>query len=289
MLATRVYKSYPELQGHILRTVKAYPKLTVRQLYYILVSKFKYEPGKKFYKILDWRLVKLRKQYPILNEKFRDPSRHFIKMPYAFEELELWVEKDSVRNFLEPLAVKYRVSIQVLRGFASLSMYVRAIQRAKLRGVKRILYIGDHDPSGLLIDRVAEREMGIEIKRVALTLEQAERYRLRPIPVNRKDSRAEAYMKKFGDRGWEVEALRPRTFQKIVEQKLQMTVPEAYLREMAERELAEIVVKPVIEELKQRVVEETTQLLREGKPKENILKQLAAKFGIHLRKRNTGL
>jgi hypothetical protein len=39
-------------------------------------------------------------------------------MPYS--SIEIWVEKDSVRNFIAKLAAKYRLSIQVLKGFASL-------------------------------------------------------------------------------------------------------------------------------------------------------------------------
>jgi len=164
------------LEWRILETARHYTKLTVRQLYYILISKYGYPPGRNSYKALDYHLTKMRRINPDLHKKFVDPTRHFIQAPRPYHEIEIWVEKEPIRNFLNNLAAKYRLSIQVLRGFASLSMYRKALIRAAERGVKKILYIGDFDLSGLLIEVVAEREMdsgrGIEVKRIALTLEQ---------------------------------------------------------------------------------------------------------------------
>ena len=65
-----------------------------------------------------------------LHAKFIDPTRHFVRAPRPYPEIELWVEKDSIRNFFGNLAARYRLSIQVLRGFASLSMYRKALLRA---------------------------------------------------------------------------------------------------------------------------------------------------------------
>ncbi len=165
------------LEWRILEAAKHYTRLTVRQLYYIIISRYGYNPSRKFYKVLDYHLTKMRRMNRGLHAKFVDPTRHFIRASRPYPEIELWVEKDSVRNFLNDLAAKYRLSIQVLKGFASLSMYRKALLRAAERGVKRILYIGDFDPSGLLIEKVAEKEMGIEIKRIALTIDQVKRFR----------------------------------------------------------------------------------------------------------------
>ncbi|MEM2873504.1 MAG: hypothetical protein QXD82_04960 [Nitrososphaerales archaeon] len=254
----------------------------MRQLYYILISKYGYTPSRKFYKRLDYHLTKMRRLDQNLHEKFLDPTRHFIPAPLPYHEIELWVEKDSIRNFLGNLAEKYRLSIQVLRGFASLSMYRKALLRASRRGVREILYIGDFDPSGLLIEKVAEREMKIEVKRIALTLEQIRKYRPPFIPVNHKDSRAKDYIKKYEDRCWEVEALRPRTLLRIVEEKLRGSVPNEFLAKAEAMEKATRIARPVTERLKRMIEQEVLSLVEEGRTENEILGYLASKYDLHV-------
>jgi hypothetical protein len=169
------------LVWRILKTVKGYTRLTVRQLYYIIISRFKYPATRAFYKCLDRYLAKIRRVNAEVHKKFIDPTRPFAVPPLRFPKIECWVEKDSIRNFIGKLAVKHRLGIQVLRGFASLSMYRRALDRARKRGVTMVLYIGDWDPSGLLIEKVAQGEMdhelGIRFVRLAITMEQIKRFR----------------------------------------------------------------------------------------------------------------
>jgi len=227
----------------------------------------------------------MRRLNPSLHAKFTDPTRHYIPAPLAYREVELWVEKDAIRNFVGDLAAKYRLSIQVTRGFASLSMYRTALQRAEKRGTKKILYVGDHDPSGLLIDRIAEEEMGIKVHRIALTMEQIRRLKPPSIPVNKKDSRAKDYITKYGDRCWEVEALRPRTLYRIVEGEIRKHVPPEYLAEAEAKELAAKTVKPLTERIKREFERDALRLLKEGKSREEILMQLASKYGLRFRKR----
>lgn len=223
-----------------------------------------------------------------MNAKFTDPTRHFIPAPLAYREVELWVEKDSIRNFLRDLAAKYRLSIQVLRGFASLSMYRTALQRAEKRSVKKILYVGDFDPSGLLIDRIAEEEMGMKVHRIALTIEQIKRLRPPSIPINERDSRSRDYVLKYGNRCWEVEALRPRTLYRLVEEELRRHVPPGYLVEAEARERAARMARPVTERLRRTIERDARRLMEEGKSEEEILAELASKYGLRLRRRRTG-
>jgi len=273
------------LELQILDTARHYRRLTVRQLYYILTSKYGYTPGRRFYKVFDYHLTKMRRRDRDLHAKFVDPTRHFIPAPVPYPEIELWVEKDSIRNFLDDLAAKYRLSIQVLRGFASLSMYRKALLRAEKRGVKKILYIGDFDPSGLLIEEVAEKEMKIEVKRIALTWEQVRRLRPPSLPVNRRDSRAKDYIAKYGSRCWEVEAVRPRTFYRLVEERLREYVPPEYLVEAEKMERAARIARPVTEMMRRTIEEEARRLIEEGKREEEILAELASKYGLRIRRR----
>jgi hypothetical protein len=86
----------------------------------------------------------------------------------------------------------------------------------------RILYIGDHDPSGEDMVRDIRDRMtmfgvsGIRVLKIALTKPQIERYDPPPNPAKLTDSRARAYIDKHGDDSWEVEALPPAELNKII-------------------------------------------------------------------------
>ena len=276
------------LVSRILQVVKGYTRLTVRQLYYILISRFKYPANKAFYKRMNRYLCKVRRANPEVHMKFIDPTRQFVIPPLPYPRMEMWVEKDSIRNFIGRLAARYRLGIQVLRGFASLSMYRKALERARKRGVTLVLYIGDHDPSGLLIETVAQEEMdhktGIRFVRLTLTWEQIQRFNPPSRPVNMKDSRAKDYVEKYGDRCWEVEAIRPRTLYRLIEAGLKESVPPEYLAEAEAREKAARLARPVTERLRQTIEREALELLAAGVPEEEVLKRLSKKYGVKLRK-----
>ncbi|MCL6579247.1 MAG: hypothetical protein K6T73_07655 [Candidatus Bathyarchaeota archaeon] len=106
------------LVWRILQTVKRYSLLTVRQLFYILVSRFPkdYPATRAFYKRMNRYLSKIRRVNPAVHEKFIDPTRQFVIPPLPYPRIEIWVEKDSIRSFLGRLIAKYRLSCQVLRG-----------------------------------------------------------------------------------------------------------------------------------------------------------------------------
>ena len=110
-----------------------------------------------------------------------------------------------------------------------------ALERARERGALKILYLGDFDPSGLLIEQVNERELGIKIKRIALTWKQTQKYKLVPRSVNRRDPRAKEYIERYGNQCWELEALHPNLLRQIVERELHKAVTREFLRERERR------------------------------------------------------
>lgn len=270
------------LVWRILKTVRGYGLLTVRQLYYILISRFKYPATKAFYKRMNRYLSKTRRVNPEVHKKFIDPTRQFVISALSYPRIEIWVEKDSIRNFIGKLAAKYRLGTQVLRGFASLSMYRKALERAKKRGVTMILYNGDFDPSGLLIESVAQEEMnhktGIRFVRLALTVEQIKRFKPPSRPVNPKDSRAKEYTAKYGGRCWEIESVRPRTLYKLIEKGLQENVPHEFLVDAEARERAARLARPVTEKLRKTIEREVLRLLEEGVLEEDALKRISEKY-----------
>lgn len=272
------------LVWRMLKTVRGYSVLTVRQIFYILISRFPkdYPATRAFYKRMNRYLSKIRRVNPEVHKKFVDPTRQFVLAPLPYRRMEIFCEKDSTRNFIAKLAAKYRLSIQVLRGFASLSMYRKALERARKRGVTTVLYIGDWDPSGLLIETVAQEEMdhnrGIIFYRLAITMEQIRRFKPPSRPVNMKDSRAQAYVERYGDRVWDVEALRPRTLYRLIELGLREAVPPEFLAKAETREKASRIARPVTERLRKTIERRVSRLLEAGVPEEEILTRISGEY-----------
>jgi len=268
------------LEKRILEAVKGYERLTVRQLFYVLVSRYGYSLDRRFYKTLGYHLTKMRRLDVALNRKFVDYTRFFSTPPNPYSTVELWLEKDSLRSLVEDLAGDYRISLQVERGFGSLSMFRDALVRAKKRDIKRILYIGDWDPSGLLIEEITSEEMGVAVERIALTLAQIEAYRPPPRPVNPRDSRTPRYVQHHGSQCWEVEALEPKTFQSLVEQALKKYVPPEFLKEAEAKDRASAIVKLLTESLMNRLQQDALILFKKELPEEEILERLKGKYGL---------
>src|SRR4029077_14559396 len=115
------------------------------------------------------------------------------------------------------------------RGYNSMSeIWNAAYNRFRLRceNGKRchILYLGDHDPSGIDMTRDVEERINqfaqtthevhggddwIKVTRLALNMDQVDEYNPPPNPTKMTDSRAEDYVDKFGETCWELDALDP--------------------------------------------------------------------------------
>lgn len=165
--------------GTVLDELKSYWPLTLRQVYYQLVSKLMIPNNDKAYRKLSVKLVKGRLEGTIPWEALEDRSRathhsagwddqsHFIERSTASllkgyrrdllqgqpHSLELWVEKDALSRVCHDVAYKYCVPTIVAKGFSSMS-YVNECRKRINRNYEydrrptRILYFGDLDPSG---------------------------------------------------------------------------------------------------------------------------------------------
>lgn len=158
----------------------------------------------------------------------------------------LWVEKDTIVPTIEDIADDFVCPLVSGRGFSGLS-HIRKVVLDLDGIVRQILFVGDHDPSGLAIDSSLEdnllSDFGIEwsVERIALTWGQAQG--LPHIGLKSGDSRTPAYRAYFGDRAWEVEALPVERLRQIVSGHLSNLFPDteksAY-EERLETERAEI-------------------------------------------------
>jgi len=239
---TEIIEEYQE-QGYV---------LTLRQLYYQLVARDVIPNRVQEYAklstiltdarmggIVDWDAIEDRERVPKHHSEWSNLRSLVNSAIYSFrlprwedqpEYTELWTEKRALTSVLEPITDKYHVPLIVNKGYSSTSaMHDAALRlQAKISDGKEvtILYLGDHDPSGLDMDRdIRDRlaafdlhdEYKIEVIRVGLTHDQIERFRPPPNPAKVTDPRATQYMRKFGRTCWEVDALRPPDLSRIVE------------------------------------------------------------------------
>jgi hypothetical protein len=146
--------------------------------------------------------------------------------------LELVCEKSTVDEILLPLAQKYEVNANILKGEISLTRCNNIIARAKASGRPcRILYISDFDPAGQVSMPVAcarkiefliwkkNLDLDIQLRPVVLTHEQCEEYELPRTPIKETERRAAGFEERFGEGATELdalEALHPGALREII-------------------------------------------------------------------------
>ena len=104
--------------------------------------------------------------------------------------IEVWTESRSAAAVVQADCRRLGVSLYPCGGFASLSLAYQGaegIRRAAGGRPVRIVYVGDYDPAGVLIDQSVLKELrrhlpdlDIEPVRIAITAEQAERLPSKP-------------------------------------------------------------------------------------------------------------
>jgi len=140
--------------------------------------------------------------------------------------VEVWIEKDALIGVIEPVCQELEVPYFASRGYNSQSEMWRAGKRFKAALNRAqyplIIYLGDHDPSGLdmsrdITDRMTEFTGRIaHIERIALNMDQVDQYKPPPNPTKQKDTRSNDYIKRFGGSSWELDALDPRVIGDLV-------------------------------------------------------------------------
>jgi hypothetical protein len=226
--------------------------LTLRQLYYQLVSRDIIPNQQNEYSKLSTLLVKGRMagevDWSAIEDRIRTPF-----LPYwvtgiedALEDtidqyrldrqenqkvyIELWVEKDALSGVLKSMTSYYHINLMVNRGYSSCSAMYDAQRRFIYQAMKgkiiHILYLGDHDPSGLdmirdVKDRLSEFGVTPVVNHVALTMNQIEIYNPPPNPAKISDPRAGWYINEFGGTSWEVDALNPETLNNLIKENIE--------------------------------------------------------------------
>lgn len=235
--------------------------LTLRQLYYQFVSRDIIANTQAEYKKLgsvindarlagkiDWDAIEDRTRFLREFETYSDPTeaidqlgRKYLEEPWDSQpiRIEVWIEKDALLGVIEPVCSRWRLPYFACRGNVSqselytagkrLAQYVDYGQRAL------VLHLGDHDPSGIDMTRDNEdrlnpfsEQCGIEVRRVALNMDQVRRYRPPPNPAKETDSRHAGYVATFRTHSsWELDALSPDVIDKLIDAEVRAEVDPA--------------------------------------------------------------
>ena len=149
--------------------------------------------------------------------------------------LELWVEKSTMNDVLEPVCSAMGANLVTSLGFQSITSVVDLLKRIAARDKPaRIFYISDFDPAGdgmpVAVARQVEYwletyapEADVKLTPLVLTRDQVTEYRLPRIPLKDTDKRKGGFEDRHGEGAVELdalEALYPGELRKIVRQAL---------------------------------------------------------------------
>jgi hypothetical protein len=151
--------------------------------------------------------------------------------------LQVWSEKGTVRGVLAPVLDEYAVGFMPVHGFSSATAAHDIAEDDDGRPFV-ILYVGDFDPSGLymseedLPNRFAKYDGDhVTLKRIALTREQVRGLPSFPATDKRKDPRYQWFIRNYGKRCWELDAMDPNDLRDCVERKIKNLIePVAWKR-----------------------------------------------------------
>lgn len=242
-------------------------KLTLRQLYYQLVSRDIIPNEKREYAklscllvkgrmagVVDWEAIEDRIRVPYIPSSWDSPESIIESAIYSYRRdrqegqdvyIELWVEKDALSGVLKKITERYHINLMVNRGYSSCTAMHDSFERLKEAedyGKKTyILYLGDHDPSGLdmirdIRDRLEEFGVNPEVIPIGLTMEQIKKYGPPPNPAKITDPRAKWYIKQHGNTSWEVDALNPKTLHSLVKTNVERLIDRDLFNESLDQE-----------------------------------------------------
>ena len=138
------------------------------------------------------------------------------------ERIEVWVEKDALIDVVGKACSPLDTPYFSCRGYVSQSAMYEASKRISDYGCDTtIYYLGDHDPSGLdmvrdITDRLNMFDTNCFIIPIALTKYQIKRLNPPPNPAKITDSRAAKYIKEYGQKSWELDALEPEYIVELI-------------------------------------------------------------------------
>jgi hypothetical protein len=140
------------------------------------------------------------------------------------QRIEVWSEKGTIQGILSPVLHDYGLTFRCMHGFGSTTAVQKAAQEsANAPRPWRVFYVGDWDPSGLymsevdLPDRLGDYGGNIDLVRIALLSVDLDDLPSFDADTKRGDTRHAWYVRRYGDRCWELDAMDPNGLRDRVE------------------------------------------------------------------------
>lgn len=246
--------------------------LTLRQLYYQFVARGLLPNNQQSYDrlgvivndarlagLIDWNHIVDRTRNLAGMTHWEDPAQIINATVHSFHlerwedqptRVEVWVEKEALAGVVARAARVWDVDYFSCRGYVSQSEMYSAGNRLKRYAQDDqdvvILHLGDHDPSGLDMTRDIEERLSmfmgysasrLEVRRIALNMDQVQQYDPPPNPAKLTDARAAEYVSRYGMESWELDALDPAVLDSLIQEHIAREVDQAlYDAKVAEEE-----------------------------------------------------
>jgi hypothetical protein len=207
--------------------------------------------------------------------------------------IEIWIEKSTMNDILMPFGERYGVNIIPAVGELSHTNCVDLVKRARASGKPvRIFYISDFDPAGQTMPvsvarkiefeiRTEADDLDVQVRCVALTYEQCQRYRLPRTPIKDGEKRAAGFEARFGEGATELdalEAIHPGELERILKEEI-----DRYYDHDLDGRIADVAadmqadLDRISRDVHRRYAKELTALAKERDVHERALKKFASK------------
>jgi hypothetical protein len=171
--------------------------------------------------------------------------------------IEVFTEKDAMSGVLRPITREYDIHLNVIRGQVSESFaWNIADEWSRIDKPIQVLYFGDHDPSGLNIEASLrnrllgflpkEKREWVFFKRLGANNADFRNSDLISIPVKKKDKSAREYLKTYGDRCVEVDAIDMNEIRRRLDEEIKSFIN---MKEWESLQLTERLEKETIDQL----------------------------------------
>lgn len=224
-------------------------RLTVRQIYYQCVVRGLIENNEREYQkiirllteareagLFDWDAIEDRGREVVMRPCWRSPAEILETAARSYHE-DRWelqdtrvivvLEKAALAGIVEPVCNELDTPLLAARGYSSATLFYEIAKERicpALDGDGQavvILHLGDHDPSGLDMTRDLRDRLSlyarspVDVRRVALNMDQVEAFGPPPNPAKESDKRFEAYRREYGEKCWELDALPPEDLARL--------------------------------------------------------------------------
>lgn len=240
--------------------------LTLRQLYYQFISRDVFANTEANYNklgrvvsdarlagMIDWDLLEDRgreahgigwvgHEPPEKDQLIRDAQYGYSLDLWEDQSrrIEVWVEKQALEEVVAKATTQTRSGYFACKGYVSQSEMWAAGQRMRntiaYGQQPLILHLGDHDPSGIDMTRDIEERLSlfaeepVEVKRIALNMDQIDLFNPPPNPAKTTDSRFADYRRNYGSLSWELDALRPEMLVNLVKEEIEQYLDRPLFR-----------------------------------------------------------